>query len=209
MGDSHSKGRASARTQAGHRDRGNCRLLLVAGCDAQCSSTGQNVAGESRARGRLQRQRAATNPGLSMLRSPAGREIWHLLLFLGWFVCCWACPRSARAETLQAAIGSKAFTLSESRVACAPPGGGWAIEPSSQAHALRAPTTNEAIGKAVALRVANSLAQCGTESNTVVLVATARPPSIDASSVVLSLDQGKVEIHGSRLAGAAVAWRSN
>ena len=142
MGDSHSKGRASARTQASRRERANCWALLVAGCDAQSRPTGQNVAdrGAGQLR-RLQRQRAATNPCRSMLlRSPAGREIWHLLLVFGWFVCCWACPRSARAETLQAAIGSKAFTLSDSRVACSPPGGGWIIEPSSQARALRAPT---------------------------------------------------------------------
>ncbi|MEI9936482.1 MAG: hypothetical protein WDO69_04585 [Pseudomonadota bacterium] len=143
------------------------------------------------------------------VRPPAGREIWRLLCLVCWFVGCWLAPRSARAETLQAAVGSKAFTLSDARVACAPPGSGWAIEPLSQAHALRAPTTNDAIGKAVTLRVAPSLALCATESSTLDLVATARPPSIESSSVVLQLDQGKLELHGSRLAGAAIAWRSN
>lgn len=141
-------------------------------------------------------------------RSPAARAALRLLPVICWF-WSWLCPRTARADTLQAAIGSKAFTLSDGRVACAPPGGGWVIDPSSQAHALRAPTSNDAIGKAIPLRVANSLAQCSTESSTVDLVATARPPSIDASSVVLMLDQGRVELHGSHLAGAAVAWRSN
>jgi hypothetical protein len=99
--------------------------------------------------------------------------------------------------------------LTDGRVACAPPGGGWSIEPSSQAHALRAPTSSEAIGKAVPLKVAGSLSLCEAESSTVELVATARPPSIEASSVVLVLDQGKVELRGSRLAGVAVTWRSN
>jgi hypothetical protein len=142
-------------------------------------------------------------------RSPAARGLWRLLLVIGWLVSCWLWPRAALAETLQAAIGSRALTLSDSRVACAPPGGGWIIEPSSQARALRPPTSSEAIGKVVTLRVANSLALCGSDSSAVDLVATARPPNIDASSVVLLLDQGKVELHGSRLAGAAVAWRSN
>jgi hypothetical protein len=144
-----------------------------------------------------------------LLRLPAARDLWRLLPVICWLVSCWMWPRSARAETLQAAIGSKAFTLSDARVACAPPGGGWLIDPSSQARALRPPMSNEAIGKVVTLRVANAPALCATESNSIDLVATARPPSIDASSVVLLLDQGKVELHGSRMAGAAVAWRSN
>ena len=144
-----------------------------------------------------------------LVRSPTGREIGRLYLLLCSLVVFWGAPRFAYAETLQAAIGSKAFTLSDSRVACAAPGGGWAIDPASQAHALRPPTSADSIGKPTALRVAASLALCGTESSTLELVATARPPSIDSSSVVLLLDQGKVELHGSRLAGAAVAWRSN
>src|SRR6478735_1634312 len=144
-----------------------------------------------------------------VLRSLVSRKIWRLLCVLGWLVFAWLRPRLALAETLQAAIGSKAFTLGEGRVACAPPGGGWTIEPASQAHALRPPSSGEAIGKPVTLRVANSLASCGNESSTLELLATARSPSVDPSSVVLLLDQGRLELHGSRLAGAAVAWRSN
>lgn len=142
-----------------------------------------------------------------LLRSPAGREIGRLLCLVCCLVSWWLWPGSAQAETLQAAVGSRPFTLSDGRVACAPPGGGWTIDPSS--HALRAPSSNEAIGKAVTLQVASSLAVCGTEASTVDLVATARPPSIEPSSVVLLTDQGRVELHGSRLAGVAVAWRSN
>jgi len=144
-----------------------------------------------------------------LFRSPAGREIWRLLFAITWLVVCWSLPRSLRAETLQAAVGSKGFTLSDGRVACAPPGGGWSIEPSSQGRALRPPAGIEAVGKAVTLRVANSAAQCGSEANSLDLVTTARPPSVDATSVVLQLDQGKVELRGSHLAGAALAWRSN
>ncbi|HEY0465710.1 MAG TPA: hypothetical protein VGC79_15965, partial [Polyangiaceae bacterium] len=142
-----------------------------------------------------------------LLRSFAARAIGRVFGLICWLFAGLLLARSAGAETLQAAIGSKPFTLSDARVACAPPGGGWTLESASRA--LRAPTSNEAIGKAVALRVASSLALCATDSSTLDLVATARPPSIEASSVVLLLDQGKVELHGSRLAGAAVAWRSN
>jgi hypothetical protein len=110
---------------------------------------------------------------------------------------------------VQAAIGSSPLTLSGSRVACAPPGGGWLIEPTSSAHALRPPSTSEAIGKPVPLKVAASLAGCNGQSSSLDLVATARPAIVDASSVLLQIDQGKVEIHGHRLAGVALVWRSN
>ncbi|HET7543614.1 MAG TPA: hypothetical protein VFK05_27265, partial [Polyangiaceae bacterium] len=140
---------------------------------------------------------------------PASREIWRLFLVMCSLAACWCWPRSARAETLQAAVGGKAFTLSDGRVACAPPGGGWSIDPASQSRALRPPTNADAIGKVTTARVADSLGLCATDSSTLDLVATARPPSIDSSSVVLLLDQGRVELHGSRLAGVALAWRSN
>jgi len=137
------------------------------------------------------------------------RAIWRLACLIRYFVIFVACQRSARAETLQAALGSKPFTLGDGRVACSPPGGGWSIDPASQAHALRAPTSAEAVGKAVTLRIAPSLALCAAESTSLELVASARAPNIESGSVVLQLDQGKVEVRGSRLAGVAVAWRSN
>ena len=143
------------------------------------------------------------------VRPLGSRQTRRLLSLVCWLVGYWLSPRSAQAETLQAAVGSKPFMLGDARVACAAPGGGWTIEPASQAHALRAPTSNDAIGKAVSLTVASSLALCATDASTLELVATARPPSIDASGVQLLLDQGKLEVRGSRLAGAAVAWRSN
>ncbi len=117
--------------------------------------------------------------------------------------------RGARAETLQAPLDSKAFTLSGGRVACAAPGGGWLIEPGTGAHALRPPVSNEAVGSKVELKVAASAAACATTTTNVELVATAHPPLIDPASVVLQPDQGKLDVRGHRLSGVAVAWRSN
>lgn len=128
---------------------------------------------------------------------------------LGVFIACWFSPRCVLAETLQAAIASKPLMISNGRVGCAPPGAGWLIEPGSFARAVRPPITTDAIGKVVALRVAASQAACGTQSAEVDLVATARAPLIDPSSIVLLLDQGKVELRGRRLEGVAIAWRSN
>jgi hypothetical protein len=115
----------------------------------------------------------------------------------------------AQAETLQAAVDSKAFPLSDGRVACAAPTGGWLIEPGTGAHALRPPVTSEAVGTAVTLKVAASAATCATSSSSVELVTTAHTPLIDPASVVLQPDQGKLDVRGHRLNGVAVAWRSN
>ena len=142
-------------------------------------------------------------PGMPV-RPPFG---FALLVCLS--VLVWGPPRLAHAETIQAAIGGKSLALSDARVACAPPGGGWSVDPASQGHALRPPTALDAIGKAVSLVVAASFAKCATESNAVDLVATARPPSIEPGSVLLLPDQGKLEVRGHRLGGMAIAWRSN
>jgi hypothetical protein len=75
--------------------------------------------------------------------------------------------RAARAETLQTAIGSKAIPLGEARVACAAPGGGWTIEPSSQLHAVRPPDSTDAVGTVVELKVAPNLAACSTGATTI------------------------------------------
>ena len=123
------------------------------------------------------------------------------------FVCISA--RIARAETVQAAIGSKALSLSDGRVVCAPPGGGWSVEPASQGHALRPPFSADAIGKAVTVKVARTLAACSNETSELDLVATAHAPSVEPGGVILQPDQQKVEVRGHRLAGVAIAWRNN
>ena len=131
----------------------------------------------------------------------------RILCCLCALVCLWS--RSARAETLQAPIDGKAFTLSDGRVACAAPGGGWLIEPGTLAHALRPPVSNDAVGNKVELKVAASAAACASAATNVELVAMAHAPLIDAGSVVLQPDQAKLDVRGHRLSGTSVAWRSN
>lgn len=133
------------------------------------------------------------------------RSLFLIVAVFAWLVAL----RSARAETIQTAVGSKPLTLTDSRVACAPPGGGWSIEPASLSRVLRPPFANEAVGKVVELKVAASLSACASDATAIDLVVTARPPSIDPGSVLLLPDQGKLEVRGHRLAGAAVAWRNN
>ncbi|HEY3665869.1 MAG TPA: hypothetical protein VGL19_07720, partial [Polyangiaceae bacterium] len=114
-----------------------------------------------------------------------GYRMWREARLLGLVLAIFGFrARIAQGETLQAAVDSRAFYLSQGRVACAAPTGGWAIEPGSGAHALRAPVTNEAVGSAVVLKVAASAAACASNASSVELVATAHPPLVDATSVV-------------------------
>ena len=114
---------------------------------------------------------------------------------------------SARAETLQAPWGGKPIPLGEARVPCGSPGGGWVFDDKTRA--LLPPTSAEAVGSIVELKIAPSAANCATSTASLKLVTTGPWPSIDASSVVFAPDQASVEARGRRLTGVSVAWRSS
>jgi hypothetical protein len=110
----------------------------------------------------------------------------------------------ARAEILQAPIGGKPIPLGESVIACSMTAGAWKVEPGGRA--VRPPSAESAVGVAVELPVALSQAECAHAALTIRLVATAAWPTIDASSFVLSLDEGRLEGHGRALHGVLVTW---
>lgn len=107
----------------------------------------------------------------------------------------------ARAETLQAPVGGKAISLLD-RVACAPAAGGWMLE--RDGHAVRPPSTPDAIGQSVALRVAPNAAACAASGSAVTLLTTAHWPTIDPASIVVHVDEARAELRGKRLKGVRV-----
>lgn len=115
--------------------------------------------------------------------------------------------RRAHAETLEAPIGGKSIALGTARVACATPEGGWALD--STGRLLRPPTQDEAVGKVVELKIAETVAGCRESTTVLRLLATGPWPSIDANSVVFSADQNALEARGRRLRGVGIAWRSD
>lgn len=127
--------------------------------------------------------------------------LWLLVLVVT------ALSRPAYAETLQAPIGGKGIALGTARVACGAPDGGWKID--STGRLLRPPTQEDAIGKVVELKIAETTAGCRESTTSLRLVATGAWPNIDANSVVFSPDQNTVEAKGWRLRGVGVAWRSD
>ena len=86
--------------------------------------------------------------------------------------------RVASAETWQAPVGGKALALGEGRVACPGTAGDWTIE--QDGHAVRPPTADDAVGKAVELKVAANAGRVRRDGDPLTLVATGRWPAIDA-----------------------------
>jgi hypothetical protein len=112
---------------------------------------------------------------------------------------------SSRAETWQAPIGGKALALGEGRVACAGTSGDWTIE--QDGHAVRPPGGDDAVGKAVDLKVAPSSGACASGAATLTVVANGRWPTIDPSATTLFVDDARVELHGHGLKGVIARWQ--
>ncbi len=115
---------------------------------------------------------------------------------------------TAHAEMLEAPVGGAPIALGEGRVACvrAIPNG-WVLDASGRF--LRPPTTPDAVGTVVDLRVARSPAACAQDATTVRLVATAVWPVFDANAVILAIDEGRLRARGQRLADVTVSWPSD
>jgi hypothetical protein len=113
---------------------------------------------------------------------------------------------AVRAQLLEAPIAGKAIALAEGRVACGAASGGWVVEAGGRM--LKPPASQDAIGQAVELKVAATPAECAHSNASVTLIATGHWPSFDPSSVVLAVDDGRIDARGKRLAGVALSWKS-
>jgi hypothetical protein len=112
---------------------------------------------------------------------------------------------SSRAETWQAPVGGKALALGEGRVACPGTSGDWAIEQDGRA--VRPPAADDAVGKAVELKVATSAAACAGAATALTLVASGRWPTLDPSGTTLFVDDARVELRGRALRGVIARWQ--
>jgi hypothetical protein len=112
----------------------------------------------------------------------------------------------AGAETLEAPVGGKPISLGHGRVACSNPGGGWTAVGAGLA--VEPPSSDQAIGQAVELRVAAERAGCASPSESVTLIAIGEAPTLDPTSVTLDVDAGTLEMHGRGLRGLGVSWRA-
>jgi hypothetical protein len=128
------------------------------------------------------------------------------------FVACvalLAATRLARAEppavvALQAPAGGRAVPLPEGWVACAATAAEWTIEGD---RLVRPPAQETALGHSASLKVAPSAAACAASTASIELVATGRMPQIDATSVTLGVDEGRLDVRGKGLRGLGVRWK--
>ncbi|HWA76935.1 MAG TPA: hypothetical protein VG937_31590 [Polyangiaceae bacterium] len=119
-------------------------------------------------------------------------------------LCCGA--RNAHAETLQAPVGGKPIALGKGTIACPPIAGGWLID--SKGTTLKPPTSSDAIGDEVEVKVASAPAGCAAASKTLKLIATDKFPTLDPTSATLYADEARFELRGRGLGGVGIAWKA-
>jgi hypothetical protein len=121
--------------------------------------------------------------------------------------CACAVPLRARADVFEVPIGGKPISL-EGRIACtANLEGGFVLEAGGRS--VRPPDNASAVGHVAELPVAASASACADNPTLITLIATQRWPSFDASSIVFSPDDGRIEGRGRLLEGVTIEWSAS
>jgi hypothetical protein len=112
----------------------------------------------------------------------------------------------ASALSIQAPVGGATLTLPADRLLCGVVPDGWTADVTRKR--VRPPAEGR-VGQTAEVTLASSLAGC-TNGNgeKATLIATGTLPTIDQSSVTLSVDGGRLEVRGDGLEGMRVSWRS-
>jgi len=118
-------------------------------------------------------------------------------------------PVSSMAETLAAPVGGKPIPLGADRIVCPEGIAGvapWTVEADRKS--VRPPARDDATGQSVTVHVAANDAACAAASAPLSLTAVGPEPSVDAPSVVVDADAGRVTLHGKKLKGVTLVWTS-
>lgn len=108
------------------------------------------------------------------------------------------------ATTLGVTLGSPAITLPRGLVLCNDPGSGWVIE--SGGTRVRPPTDVTQLGHSITVNAAATVGDCGKAPEAITLIAIGSAPQIDPKSVDIAVDEGRVDITGTNLAGSTLSW---
>lgn len=129
-----------------------------------------------------------------------GRAVLGLLLFVSAFLLP---TREARAETLAAPFGGKPLLVPDGRIACGV-AGGWTV--GADRRSLKPPADEAAVGQKVELAVAPNDAACAGSKDRLTLITTGPWPWFESGSVVVMVDDARIEARGKHLRGVRVAW---
>lgn len=136
-----------------------------------------------------------------MSSSRSSRSAFALALLVS---LLWSLP--SFGLTLHVPLETDAIALPGGDVLCGAAPEGWVPDPAR--HRLR-PPAQARVGQAVVLTIAPTASGCGTEaSRQATAVVTGPIPAVDASTVLVSVDAGRLELHGDRLEGARVSWKA-
>jgi hypothetical protein len=91
-------------------------------------------------------------------------------------------------------------------VVCGPLAGGWTIEGGDRRFVVPPPINTPNLARTLDVKVADSVAGCGTSKQTLTLVALGASPELDTAGITLWPDDGRLELRGQRLKGMVVAW---
>ena len=115
--------------------------------------------------------------------------------------------RPARALSIQAPAGGGAITLPADRLLCGNLPDGWTADATRKR--LKPPEAAR-VGQTSEVTLASSLAGCTNgNGDKATLIVTGPLPVVDAQSVTLSVDAGRLEVRGDGLEGMLVSWRSD
>jgi hypothetical protein len=111
-----------------------------------------------------------------------------------------------RAETLQVPEGSGAVPLGNNRVLCSASPDGWTA--SGDRQSVRPPDAASISNRTVEVQVAADPDGCAHGKSALTLIAVARWPDIDASSVTFFADEGRIELKGTHLEQSQIVWQA-
>jgi hypothetical protein len=133
--------------------------------------------------------------------------------FAGWlsralaFCTAWLICASAHAWVLQIPKGAEFATLPQGRVLCGPIPEGFSMD---AARRRVRPKDDAPVGHSLNIVLGQSELACnGAAVEEATLIVTGDHPSIDASSVTVALDAGRLEFRGERLEGVNVGYTSD
>jgi hypothetical protein len=132
----------------------------------------------------------------------AGRALPSVLTALAGLLVATA----AQATTVQVPEGGAPVPLAARGVVCGPLPLGWSAGPDPRM--VRPPGAKGAGPRLIELKVAADRAACGRSSETVTVIACKALPQINAASVSLWADEGRLELKGRNLSGMQVQWQT-
>lgn len=119
----------------------------------------------------------------------------------------WFWPVLAHAWVLQMPAGAEFATLPQGRVLCGPVPDGFAVDVT---HRKVRPKPESTPGLAASVTFAPQASECVSEQQeSATLIVTGDHPAIDATSLHIALDAGRLDLNGVGLEGTRIGWSAD